>query len=92
MGKKKEEGKKTDLLNSEEMTKILVYGSLGLGCLSYTSDITIPSFITSTITTLSSLSISQMIVGLGVCLVTAIFTNEMIQDIIDKSKVGREKK
>ena len=92
MGKKKEEDKKTDLLNSEEMTKILVYGSLGLGCLSYTSDIAIPSFITNTITTLSSLSTSQMIVGLGVCLGTAIFTNEMVQDIIDKSKVGKEKK
>ena len=92
MGKKKEEDKKTYTLNSEEMTKILVYGSLGLGCLSYTSDITIPSFITSTITTLSSLSISQMIVGLGVCLGTAIFTNEMVQDIIDKNKVEKEKK
>ena len=92
MGKKKEEGKKTDLLNSEEMTKILVYGSLGLGCLSYTGDIAIPSFITNTITTLSSLSTSQMIVGLGVGLVTAIFTNEIGQDIIDRNKIGKEKK
>lgn len=92
MGKEKEEDKKTNWLNSEEMTKFLVYGSLGLGCLSYTGDIAIPSFITNTITTLSSLSTSQMIVGLGVGLVTAIFTNEIGQDIIDRNKIGKEKK
>lgn len=92
MGKEKEEDKKTNWLNSEEMTKFLVYGSLGLGCLSYTGDIAIPSFITNTITTLSSLSTSQMIVGLGVGLVTAIFTNEIGQDIIDRNKIGKGKK
>lgn len=92
MEKKKEtENKETENkdadLSMSKMTACVV-GSIGL--LMY-SEIQVPSFITSVFTSLSNLSMPQIIVGTLVAFGTGIKVTETVQDIIDRNYKGGNK-
>lgn len=87
MEKKKETENKDTNLSMPKFTACVV-GSIGL--LMY-SEIQVPSFITSVFTSLSNLSIPQIIVGTLVTFGTGIKVTETVQDIIDRNYKGGNK-
>lgn len=87
MEKKKETENKDTNLSMSKFTACVV-GSIGL--LMY-SEIQVPSFITSVFTSLSNLSIPQIIVGTLVTFGTGIKVTETVQDIIDRNYKGGNK-
>lgn len=77
--------KRNNKFTEGEMIKLLVCGCGAFSCLSYTDVITIPSFVSNTMTMMSNLSLTQIIVGSTLGLGTAIFTNETLKNKTNKN-------
>lgn len=72
--------------NTEELTKLIICGCGAFGCFTQANVITIPSFVSNTLTTISNLTLPQITIGMIVGLGTAIFTSEVIQNMTDNKE------